>query len=375
MKREDRKNFAVIRLFHGNHSGKIGFYNCQEIGLSRAMIPLGYHCYVFFPDLSEKAYSRKQIEEHLEVIYCPVRVIGGHSHFDWNILKEYHIDLLQIESDNQIFAPNLSRFCDKNNIIFYNYIGTIKSDTNNRMKASMLSLLFERNLRQYRTHKCFAKTESVKDSLEKKKVKNVEVAPVGLDTGIISQVGGDKQTIRLEKNIAQDKEVLLYVGHMEEYKKPLSFVKLLKKLDDKYIGIMIGDGSLSDVVDKEIKQSGLEKRICRIKKIPNDEIHEYYMLCDYFLNFNEHEIFGMAILEAMYQGATVVAVHAPGPDMIIEDGKSGFLVQNESEMLELIQKNPFLQREDVQGRVISEFTWEKTAGKIDNWYHQKLQEK
>lgn len=36
----------------------------------------------------------------------------------------------------------------------------------------------------------------------------------------------------------------------------------------------------------------------------------------------------MAILEAMYYGCKVVAWDAPGPNLIIENGKSGWLVRD-----------------------------------------------
>ena len=64
--------------------------------------------------------------------------------------------------------------------------------------------------------------------------------------------------------------------------------------------------------------------------MPNTEVHAYYHACDVFVNFNDHEIFGMSLLEAMYAGCVPVARHAPGPDQIIEDGVSGLLLDGDA---------------------------------------------
>ena len=63
----------------------------------------------------------------------------------------------------------------------------------------------------------------------------------------------------------------------------------------------------------------------RIPRLDNNAVHAYYHACDVFVNLNDREIFGMSLLEAMYAGCPPVARHAPGPDLIIENGVSGIL--------------------------------------------------
>ena len=71
----------------------------------------------------------------------------------------------------------------------------------------------------------------------------------------------------------------------------------------------------------------------------------------------------MAILEAMYYGCKVVAWNAPGPDLIIENGKSGWLAESNEEVIERILDTTDVGEEE-HHRVLCEFTWESSAKKM-----------
>ena len=94
-------------------------------------------------------------------------------------------------------------------------------------------------------------------------------------------------------------------------------------------------------------------------KLPNEKIYAYYEVADYVINFNPNEVFGMAVLEAMYHNVTVVARHAPGPDCIIENGESGFLCNSVKEMAQIILSGKKVL--NARKRIIEHFTWKSTA--------------
>ncbi len=77
------------------------------------------------------------------------------------------------------------------------------------------------------------------------------------------------------------------------------------------------------------------------------------------VNFNPNEIFGMAILEAMYHNCTVIAINAPGPNCIIEDQKSGFIAHSIQEISSIIKSD--VKAYNARKRILESFTWEKTA--------------
>lgn len=361
---------GIVELYCGE-SGKKGFYNNQELGIARAYKKKGYDVIIFYPQNINDSILEDVVEDSIRILYIPSIIIGNHSKYDWNILKQYSVDLIQIGSDNQLFAPGLIRFCDNNNILLYNYIGTVTSDTNSIVKSYLMRFLFFRNIAVYRKHKCFAKTIFVKKKLEQYGIKDVLVAHVGLDTSIIPNVTADEHSIRREFSIPDNTKVLLYVGRMEEYKRPFEALHLLTTLPEHYMLIMIGTGSLDSQVDYLINESNIRRRVIRIKRIPNGEIHQYYKIADYFINFNTKEVFGMSILEAMYQGCTVIAFHAPGPDEIITDNIDGFLVNTIDEMRSIILADRNIVKEIVRQKVLEHFIWDETVDRFDSWIKEQ----
>lgn len=107
----------------------------------------------------------------------------------------------------------------------------------------------------------------------------------------------------------------------------------------------------------------MEDAVQLVGRIPNSDIWELYRLANTFVNLNQQEIFGMAILEAMYYGCKVVAWKAPGPNLIIENGKSGWLAESNEKMMEKILDTTDF-GEETHCRVLREFTWESSAGKM-----------
>ena len=354
-------NFAIIELYCGA-SGKIGFYNNQELGITKGMTKLGYKCYVFYPDIESKTISEEQHED-VTVVRCPAKHIGVHSFYDWNILKQYNINYAQIDSDNQLFAPDVIRFCENNNIIIYNYIGTIKTDSNNKIKNLFSKILIKRNLDCYKKTKCFVKTKQLQKEMKECGVES-DIVHVGLDFSLIPEIKEDKKTLKKKLGIPENKDILLFVGRMELYKRPFDMFQIMRKVDDRYFGIMIGTGSLSLEIDSRI-QKEFKDKIIRIDKVENKQIHQYYKISEYFLNFNEKEIFGMSMLEATYQGCNVIAIRSPGAEEIINNNYSGYLVDSIDEMSEIIANNKKLNSGNMKNEIINGFSWDKNILKFN----------
>jgi 1,2-diacylglycerol 3-alpha-glucosyltransferase len=97
--------------------------------------------------------------------------------------------------------------------------------------------------------------------------------------------------------------------------------------------------------------------------IQNSQIWELYRIAEAFVNLNQHEIFGMAILEAMYYECKVVAWHAPGPDFIIKDKETGYLADSEKQIVELIAGSKDV-GDASHRQIIREFTWNNMAEKV-----------
>lgn len=359
------KQLGIVDLYCGA-SRKKGFYNNQEVGMAKALADYGYKCYIFYPDGLDNNEQLEQVNDKVVIVHCPGKKVGVHGRFAWDILKKYNLDIIQVNTDNQLFAPDCIKFCEKNGIPVYHYTGTTKSDSGNCVKRWIMDIPYKRNISCLKAHKCFAKTRAVADELKQLGVDS-EVVPIGLDLDCIPDIKVNKEQAREVLKLPQDKKILLFVGRIDVYKRPLDFIRMLKDLNDDYYAVMIGSGKLNDKLQRSIDNDNLSSKLCWIKSVPNQDIHMYYKASDYFINLNDHEIFGMSILEAMYQGITVIAMHAPGPDTIIENGKSGYLVKNLGEISLLLTKGVTCNEWCIKQQVVEEFCWKIIVKKIIKW--------
>lgn len=356
---------AILELYYGQ-SGKTGYYNSQEIGLAKAYERMGHKVYIVLPGRGTDIPNTVPVTENITITRMPAKVIGVHSFYKLSCLKKWKIDLVHIDSDNQMYAAHVMKYCQKHRIVFYNYVGTINSDTDNLIKKRILDMMSRATIKMYRKTPTFVKTFGVQQALAQRGIKNVIVEPVGLDFDIIPIIKESKAGLRDKLRLPATKTLLLFVGRLEEYKKPMEAVRLLSVLDKKYVLIIIGDGNLRKQVLQQVDELGLQDRVIYISKIPNIDIHQYYKASNCFINFNEKEIFGMSILEAIYQGCPVVARRAPGPDMIIQKGITGYLCDSFEEMANSVKTLDIVISENEKAHIKERFSWDYVARDILN---------
>ena len=343
-----------------------GFYNYQQIGLAKALDKIVERIDIY------KAVSKKgvfQVEKLTETknVYLhliPALHLGSNGFFSHRYLDK-GLTALIVCGDVQLAVPSLYKFCKRNNIIFISYIGVTESHSTNALYGNIINRLARRNYLIYNKECCLAKTPTVRDALIKKGVKNVTIAPVGLDFSVINKKYKDssKEELREHLGFQQEEKILLYIGRLTKEKRPILMLDILKTLvarDKDYRLVMIGEGELNAQVEEKIIEYNLQENVKRIEKIPNKEIWQYYRISDCFVNLNTQEIFGMCILEAMYYECKVVALHAPGPDYIIRDKKDGLLCENKEQIIDAINYG-MVDIESAHKRVLEKFTWDTTA--------------
>lgn len=349
--------------------GQKGFYNAQEIGLAKELDKLFDEVIVYkaVPLSAEKSKSLIDSCEHTTLYQVPVRSHGINGEWDCSIM-DTTLDALIYFSDTQLAVPKVFKWCCQNNIQMYPYIGVIESHSTNRWKKSIIDAMFKRNVAVYKKCTCFVKTPTVAEQLGVLGITKTVVTPVGLD---ISLLHADYEKFSAERikekySYSATDKVLLFIGRFTEEKQPIRMIEILseiRKKDQTYKLLMVGYGELKTDVENRIKELKLADSVQMIERILNSDIWELYRLADSFVNLNQQEIFGMAILEAMYYCCKVVAWNAPGPNLIIENGKSGWLANSNGGVIEKIMDTAEVGME-AHRRVLAEFTWESSTKKM-----------
>lgn len=355
---------AIPQLYCGA-SGKKGAYNRQEVGLARALAARGCRAVVLYPAVGARAVETEEPAPGVKILYVPAKAWRVHAFYStWQPLLDEQVDAVHVMGDNSLGVPGLYRFCQEHGIFFYSQLGAVRSDAHNPVVRAVMDLLCRRNLAIYRKTPTYAKTLAVERTLEECGVPCAGVLPVGLDTAIIPEVAGTRAELRAKLGLDPAARLLLFVGRLDTYKRPLDLVPLLAALPEDWQAVVIGDGALAETLAQKMGDAGLDRRWVHIPSLPNTQVHDYYHACDVFVNFNDHEIFGMSLLEAMYAGCVPVARHAPGPDQIIEDGVSGLLLDGGAEVfaagVQAAVCNPAMGAAARQ-RIRTHFLWDSSA--------------
>ena len=360
-------NITFLKLYITDELNS-SFYNSQEIGLAKAVTEVYPEHRVNIVLLSRGESRVEKITDKVTLHVVKAKGVGHHGmlrrgvagepdneeNLGLDIIKELKTDVLHLLADNMLYAPNVIRYCRKNGIKYHLYIGTLFTDSNKWYRKALDRLMMSRNIAEYRRSPVYVKTPGVQKQCEELGIK-AELAPVGLNKEDVVLSERPVEEIRAEYGIPTDKKVLLFVGRLEEYKHPLDAVDVLRQLGTGYHLVVVGQGALEDALKAKTTEYSLTESVTLLPKVPNAEMKDLYKACDYFVNFNPDEIYGMSILEAMAHKCLVLAINAPGPDFLIKDGETGYLCESVEAMTQRIRK--IVQKSEAGQQTNSETDW------------------
>lgn len=152
---------------------------------------------------------------------------------------------------------------------------------------------------------------------------------------------GETEKLTLELlpgHISRVPPVIVWCGRLVEEKEPdtlLAALAGLKAMDWELL--IIGDGPLMPHLKRMVYDLSIEKRVTFLGY--QSDAFLYLNKADIFVHTCLFEGFGLAILEAMASGCTIIAKNCPyGPAEILEHGKTGFLFDNVEELKKILSK-------------------------------------
>lgn len=207
----------------------------------------------------------------------------------------------------------------------------------------------------------------------------VEIVPPGVDHAFFSPGNkfGARRALGLDSS-----PLLLFVGRIQPLKGASVAVDALGQLADTRARLMIVGGSSGAsgndevrAVDALIDKYSLHDRVIRVPPQPHHALSTYYRAADVVLVPSRSESFGLVALEAAACGTPVVAAAVGGLRTLVDDGRSGYLVdsrdpQRYAQLIDRLLASPELARELSANAVALArgYTWATTAARLRRIY-------
>lgn len=186
--------------------------------------------------------------------------------------------------------------------------------------------------------------------------------------------------LRKRFNVSSNDKIILTVARLsgsEKYKgydKVIEALKFVRKEipDIKYF--LIGSGDDLRRVKGVINENGLEENVILPGSVSDEEIVDYYNLCDIFIMPSKAEGFGIVFLEALACGKTVISGNRDGSRDPLLDGKLGLLIDpddinkiGETILMSLTQKidSRLVDREYLRRSVLEEYGFDRFKEKVE----------
>lgn len=153
------------------------------------------------------------------------------------------------------------------------------------------------------------------------------VFPTGLKDAFYMEYPEEAQKIRTQY-LPDGGRLFCTTGRLEEEKNPWflleGIAKLKEKMEEPFQVLLIGDGSMRNILQQKVLDLGIGEVVKFLGNIPNDQVNRYLQASDVFLFASRSETQGIVLAEALSAGCPVVAVNASGVEDIVESGKNGF---------------------------------------------------
>jgi glycosyltransferase involved in cell wall biosynthesis len=193
-----------------------------------------------------------------------------------------------------------------------------------------------------------------------------------------------KQECRSKLSLDTACNVILFMGHLINYKSPDLLVKampqILRKSPHTRL-IIAGGGPLFAELERLVKELNLADAVRITGSISNDEKILYYNAADVFVlpSTNSGESFGIVLLEAASAGLTIVVSSLSTFRAFIKDGYNGLVaemgnVNSLAEKINQLLTDPSLRQEMGKNAraSVAEFSWVNSAAKMEDVYRLAL---
>lgn len=173
--------------------------------------------------------------------------------------------------------------------------------------------------------------KKMKEDIEKKIHRNVKILPncyFNFEPVEETLKNTIKNRFIKEKKITSNFLNILAVGRFEEVKGFSYLISAMKELPECHL-YLIGKGSLEQKFKSYTKENNI-KNVTFVGFIPNEEVKNYMLACDIFIQTSIFEGLSMSLIEAMHSEMPIIATKTNGTLDLIINYENGIFIQSKS---------------------------------------------
>ena len=322
-----RKHIVIVR-----GSGNIidyNSYNCQEIGLAKALVKHGLKVSVVMAG-HEQSHHRiyNDLNQPVDVYYLKRYGINqALTHFVglYSLLDTLRPDIIQAHDVGQLVTYSVAQYAAQRHIPSTLIQGTYQETQKPIFKQ--LEQLYNHTLGKITLQKI--DVVGCKTNMAAKYIASLchkETLPtrIGLDTTRLQEDSTPNNTTLAQMDGCK---VLLYIGALEKRRNPLFLIDIIASLPQDYRLVVVGTGPLLEETRKLAQQKAPGKVIFT-GRIGQNQVAQLYRKAHLFLLPTSYEIYGMVILESMYFGVPVITTSNAGSLTLIDNQRDGVIIPN-----------------------------------------------
>ncbi|MBE3576272.1 MAG: glycosyltransferase [Limnochordales bacterium] len=305
-------------------------------GAERLVTDLCIHGRPFFNSAVCVIYSRgnTSLERELNVEQIPIYSLNKSRRFDdlrlvrrfWQIVGSFRPHVLHFHRGIPRYAavPSLRRYRGRN-------VYTIHGDP--RVVSTTLSRVTDAVFARLLRTELVGCSKYVADAArEVFKVPQVKVVYNGID--LSRYQSSLRSELRNKLGISEDTFVIVCVANFAPWKNHRLLIESFCQVRCSVRAhlLLIGDGPMRGAIEERVRQLGLEGCVHFLGK--RQDVGAMLTSADVFALGSTSEAFSLSIVEAMAAGLPVVATRVGGIPEVVEDGETGFLVDDKFEMAE-----------------------------------------
>ncbi len=138
---------------------------------------------------------------------------------------------------------------------------------------------------------------------------------------------------------AKRQDVIFTIGRLTKFKRIDTLIRVFEKFQEEFPSyklIIAGTGEYKEALENISRNSKAHENIEFLGRISDDSKADLFSRAKVSVITAHHEPFGIVPLESMSQGTPVIAHGSGGPKESILDGETGFLYNDETDLLKLL---------------------------------------